>query len=402
MPRRGENIWKRKDGRWEARFIKYRDTMGKAHYASVYAGSYRDVKKKRADALSNIALYPQRDLRPAVLQTLKSFSLEYLQVHKPEIKESSFSRYNDLLTWYVFPKLGEKTLSDLRKEDFESLSSELSQRGGKSGSGLSSKTVRDTITLLRQIIKYADQRGLLMASSFFLEAPRQTGSPIVVLSPSDQKTLEDYIASNCTPVSFGIMISLYTGLRIGELCGLMWKDLNLEDRILTVSRTVIRIDNPEDLRSGKTKLIIDKPKTVMSERKIPIHSNLLPGLAKLILRCANPGSCYFLSESGKPTEPRNYYEKYKRILRICGLQGYTFHALRHTFATRCIENGVDPKTLSEILGHSNVQITLNRYVHPSLDAKRQAVERLSFYNSGQIKWSAAESARDFPDFQMQS
>lgn len=402
MPRRGESIWKRKDGRWEARFIKYRDAKGKAHYASVYAGSYRDVKKKRADALSNTTLYTHSDLQTTASLTLKSFSLEYLQIHKSEIKESSFSRYYDLLTWYVFPTLGEKPLSDLRKEDFQALSAELSQKGGKSGCGLSPKTVKDIVTLLRQILTYANQRGLLKVSSFPLEVPRQMGSQIVVMTPSDQKTLEDYITANCTPVSFGIMISLYTGLRIGELCGLMWKDLNLEDKLLTVSKTVIRIDNPDDAISKKTKLIIDKPKTAMSERKIPIHSNLLPYLEKLILGCTNPETAYFLSGLEKPTEPRNYYEKYKRILRLCGLQGYTFHALRHTFATRCIENGVDPKTLSEILGHSNVQITLNRYVHPSLDAKRRAVERLSFYNSGQINWSATESARDFSDFQMQS
>ena len=326
MPRRGENIWKRKDGRWEARYIRSRDENGKAQYASVYAGSYLEVKEKRAKALEVLAASAGRRTSLDKSSTLKSISEEYLVIRKPVIKESSYSRYNDLLDWYVYPSLGTKAIVELCQEDFEQLSAALSGSGGKTGLGLSPKTIKDVMTLLKQILSYAEKKGISPISSAISFPQQQRRSPIIVMTPSDQKTLEAYIRNNLNVVGLGIWLSLYSGLRIGELCGLMWKDLNLTDGVLTVSRTVLRIHNNDANPVSKTKLVISKPKTNASKRTIPIHSEILKILKSMTLEYDHSDMTFLLSGSNKPTEPRNYYAKYKRILQRCGLQDYTFHA----------------------------------------------------------------------------
>ena len=168
---------------------------------------------------------------------------------------------------------------------------------------------------------------------------------------------------------------LYTGMRIGEVCALQWRDIDLINYTINISKTIQRVSNHETSHSSKTKIVIDTPKSVASKRAIPIPALLCEQLAQR-KQADSSESYFFLTGSERYIEPRNYYARYQDILIDCGISQYTFHALRHTFATRCIEIGFDPKVLSEILGHTDVKITLDRYVHPSIDRKRACMELL--------------------------
>lgn len=372
MPRHGENIWKRKDGRWEARYIKTRHSSGKAVYASVYAKTYKEVKKKRDAAVSLSPLYvcDRSEL------TLKEITEQFLQAKKTEVKQSTITRYTEIAEWYIYPKMGAADIASLEQGAVERFSSELLKTGKKDGTSLSAKTVRDVLELLKQIIKYAEKKLSIGHIELDLKPPKQSKTRVQILTKAEQNKLEAVVLDLEDPMKYGTFLCLYTGLRIGELCALRWRDLDLDSGILSVNNTVLRLRDYDAGVDRKTKLILEAPKTASSKRQIPLPNTIIQQL--LHLKSVSPASrsAFFLTGSDRFVEPRNYYEKYKKYLILSDLSAHTFHALRHTFATRCIENSVDPKVLSEILGHASVQITLDRYVHPSIDTKRECLEKL--------------------------
>ena len=191
--------------------------------------------------------------------------------------------------------------------------------------------------------------------------------------------------------ALGVLLTLYTGLRIGELCALRFCDIDLEEGLLEVNGTMLRIRETRPNGPARTRLLIDVPKTRSSKRKIPLSQFFVTEISALRRR-AGRATDYLLTASEQFIEPRNYYERYQRMLREAGLPSHSFHALRHTFATRCIENGLDPKSVSELLGHANVRITLERYVHPSLEGKRKFLERFSPANRGQNRGRSPENS----------
>ena len=188
--------------------------------------------------------------------------------------------------------------------------------------------------------------------------------------------LENYIRKNINRITVGILICLYTGIRIGELCALKEGDIDLKNKKITIKKTLIRIKNLDNHSDNKTNVIIDNPKSSCSVREIPIPKFIVPILKDVCLK--KDFDTFLLTGTKRYVETRTYFNKYKKILNDLQLPNYNFHALRHTFATRCIENGCDPKTLSEILGHSSVKITLERYVHPSYDNKIKMMNKLKF------------------------
>ena len=192
---------------------------------------------------------------------------------------------------------------------------------------------------------------------------------ITILSRTDQKSIMNYILSNDNQKYCGIILSLMTGLRIGELCALKWSDIDLKKRIIVVNKTLQRICE----KGKKSKITITTPKTSNSLREIPISNTLYDFLIKL--RPAKR-DIYFLTSSSVPTEPRNYRKIYLTLLKKLKINKTSFHALRHTFATRLIENKVDIKTVSELLGHASVNITISIYVHSEFNTKRKAVKTL--------------------------
>lgn len=190
-----------------------------------------------------------------------------------------------------------------------------------------------------------------------------------MLSNKERKKLENYLLDNIKLSNICILLSLYTGLRVGEICGLQWKDIDFRQGSLIVTKTVERIS----LGNGKTKVVVSEPKTESSLRKVYMP----PFIIELLKAYKDEDEKYILSGKSKPTEPRTLQYRFEKILQSADIRDMSFHALRHTYATLCIEKGMDIKTLSELLGHSDVKITLNTYVHSSDKLKRKYVKRLA-------------------------
>ena len=195
---------------------------------------------------------------------------------------------------------------------------------------------------------------------------------IPILNQMERKKLEMHLLNDTDETKLGMLISLYMGLRIGEVCALSWEDIDFQEEILHVKHTVARV-RTEDGEQAKTKLILDTPKTKTSMRDIPIPSILMQILLQIKKIAKSP---YVISTKSDFVSPRTYEYRYHQVLKECGLNSVNYHTLRHSFATKCVEAGVDVKTLSEILGHADVTITLNTYVHSSMDLKRKQLEKL--------------------------
>ena len=202
--------------------------------------------------------------------------------------------------------------------------------------------------------------------------PRHTKPDVAVLSKNEQMKLIQYLARVPSLTSLAILLSLCTGLRIGELCALQWKDIDLEKRILTVNKTIQRVQVNES--TARTKLVITSPKSASSIREIPIPECLIEQLKQF----EDNADSYILSGTLKPVEPRTLQYRFAKILDNANLPSVHFHSLRHAFATNCVAAGFDVKTLSEILGHSSVELTLNRYVHSSMDRKKSFMDKLTW------------------------
>ena len=371
MARTGQNITKRKDGRWEARYIKgYQN--GKAVYAYVYGRSFDEAFQKKSEA--------QRERSDCINNfnscIFSDLAESFLKQKRYQVKESTYAHYCYIINKHILPYFSNYSITEISSlliEDY--VSSKLMNGKIKTEDGLSPKSVKDILSILKSILKYGELKGITSEKSIAsVKAPKASKKCIEVLSESERKIIEEF-ALSADNMSFGVYLCLYTGLRIGEICALTWADINESIACISINKTILRIQNVE-LGQAKTRIIIDTPKTESSIRLIPLP----PKLAQMLYD-RKPKNVkkedFFLTGTNKYIEPRNYYEKYKNILSQCGIQHHTFHALRHSFATHCIEKGFDAKVLSEILGHSTVKITLDRYVHPSLERKRQCMELLS-------------------------
>lgn len=372
MPKRGENITKRKDGRWEARIIKGYNENGKAQYRFLYAKTYAEVKAKKAEAVANTKV--EQEVKKSNT-TYNAVLTAFLQNRKNSVKESTYAHYCDIIDVHIRPALGGMRLRQISSSTVDRFANDMLEHGRVDGKGgLSPKSVKDMLSIIRLSFKYAVKEGIMTRESVDFATPKNEVKSIQILSFSDQEKLETVSSDSDDPNRFGVYLCLYTGLRLGELCALRWSDIDFDHALLNVHHTISRVRNTDSQKGSKTKILISSPKTKASERQIP-----LPGLLVKKMethREAAENDSYLLTGTQHYIEPKNYYVKYKRWLEECGLDDYNFHALRHTFATRCIEKGFDPKSLSEILGHSNVNITLNRYVHPSMDLKRRQMEAL--------------------------
>lgn len=376
MARRGENIYKRKDGRWEARYPKNYSAKGNVIYGSVYGQTYNEAKYKRNQALISMKNTDTVSLKSdKAVMTLHDMATEWLEQKRKSVKESTYVRYRYLYEKHIDEAFGKETLLNLDRAAIETYIK--SKQQTNITDGLAPKTVQDILSVYHILICYGIDKGYLSSGYIFhktteSKTANSLESSIKVLHPRERIRLEEFVLRDNTVRSLGIIITLYTGIRIGELCALRWKDIDLDNGILYIRNTMQRLKDYSDERNKKTKLIIGPPKTMSSQRMIPLSAFLLEKLEEYV---ASP-DFFFLTGEDKPEEPRSYLYFYKRQLKICGLPEYTFHALRHTFATRCVEEGIDVKSLSEILGHSNIKITMNRYVHPSLETKRQQLEKL--------------------------
>lgn len=376
MPRKGKNIYKRKDGRWEGRYILSRDKNGKAKYGYVYAKTYSEASKlllgASVTALSN-GKPKGKDMPYGQLLS------RWLEVTKLSVKESTYSQYCKQINNHIRPYLGEKRVSSIGNADIEDHIAFLLGSGQKSGGGLSSKTVNDVLTIIKSTFTYAASLGLDTSCNLRTVTVSSRAPDMRVLSREEQSSLLRVLYDNIDRYKLGVLISLYTGLRIGELCALKWENINLESAVLSVNATLQRIQAMQHGQQceKKTKIIITSPKNSTSTRSIPIPT-LLIDIAK-DFRVA-PDAYVLSGAPDKIVEPRVMQYRFKKYVKEAGIADANFHALRHTFATRCVECGFEIRSLSEVMGHSSVNITLNRYVHSSMALKRENMDKLDAMN----------------------
>ncbi len=370
MSKKGENIFKRKDGRWEARYIHHYEN-GKAKYHYIYGATYQEAKAKKLAAQT----LPECHHFPAV-KRLATFDLVadlWLADIKISVRESTYTRYNRIVTKYLFPLLEKQQLLKIDQKYISGLTQQLLKRGGVHQSPLSPKTVSDIICVMKSIFKFGKENGYPCPNLNQLKYPQKAHREIEILTDDKRKAIENCLLNSHDPISLGVLFALFTGVRIGELCGLRWEDIDFNNGIIYIRRTIERIPDLDPLSPQKTKVIISEPKTENSFRIIPLPSFL----AAYMKKQQQDGCCYLLTGSKDYTEPHQYYVRYQKLLNRNHINAHTFHSLRHTFATRCVENGFDVKSLSEILGHASVTTTLEIYVHPSLKQKKAQMERLT-------------------------
>ena len=370
MPRKGENIYKRKDGRWEARYIHHYEN-GKAKYRYVYANTYTEAKLKRQEEM----VQPE-NIIPSPVRRLACFSeiaKLWLGDVKGSVKESTYTRYVRIVENYLLPTLGEIRIAKIDSAQINAFVQSLSETGGCRKNGLAPKTVADILCVWKTIWVFGAAREYPCPEFKRLHLPQKKVQKISILNENSRERIEQQLLNSGDSTSLGILFTIFTGVRIGELCGLRWGDIDLLNGVAHIHRTVERIADLDPASAKKTKVVITEPKTENSIREIPLQSFLVEHLRKF--RCAD--DCYLLTGKPRCIEPHTCYVRYRRFLEKNGIEYYTFHALRHTFATRCVEAGFDIKTLSEILGHSNVATTMTFYVHPTMQMKRSQMEMLT-------------------------
>lgn len=352
------NVYYRKDGRWEGRIAKKCSNNGKKRYYYFFGNTRENVIAKMED-------FEKRNFNNlSCTKTFNELYEEWLDHTLHSIKESTAENYKMKARLHLIPIFGDNLVSNITIKDIDDFIK------AKENSGLSVRYICDILTLLKTILKYGSQIYDYKNPAIRICMPKKRKTQIQLLDADEQTKLCEYLNKNNNLTSLGVKLALGAGLRIGEVCALRWKDIDLNKRILTVNSTLQRIhcDNTD----RKTKLIITAPKSESSIRQIPI-SNHLADYLKQQLR---DSSCYIISGTQKPIEPRTLQYRFNAILKNAELPSIHFHALRHMFATNCIRLGFDVKTLSELLGHSKVEITLNRYVHSSIERKKEFMEKV--------------------------
>ena len=369
MARRGENIHKRKDGRWEARVLD-KDEYGNKKYRSVYGKTYKEVKEKRMDT----GLSHQSTKNPDSEILFGDVIDMWLINNFFSQKQSTKLKYQVMIEKHIKPVLGNTVVSSIDENVINHFlvvkmeSGRLDQSGG-----LSCSYVKTMGIIISSVMNYAVSKEYCSPLKTRINKPTVEKKEIEVLTLEMQSALEKRLMCDDSLTALGVLVALNTGLRIGEICALNWEDIDIEDNIIHVRHTVARVKKTEMIYDSSTQLIIDKPKTKSSVRDIPITTKLHDILKKCY---ENAISGYVVSGSKSFVSPRTFEYRFHRLLEKYNMPNINFHVLRHTFATRCVELNMDAKTLSEILGHANVGITLNTYVHPSFELKRSQMEKL--------------------------
>lgn len=391
MARHGENIRKRGDGRWEARYRIFDAVRGRQIYRSVYASTYEDVKKKREDIMRTkeessdhgMARMSETGTRTGIQIRFSQAAVGWLEEVAGKRKYSTYIKYRNVYRVHLEGLLGPCLLSDIA---YQELPDRLNDH--VSAQNLSDSMRRSIYGITSQILAFANVKYAVCIPVLKPAATGTVKKMAETLSKAEQLRLFTCIYKKPDRCRIAILLCLYTGMRLGELSALKWTDFDFEDRTVTISRTVQRIV-AKDHFSG-TVLMESAPKSEYSRRTVPLTDEIAKPLADLM------GNGIYVFGGDRPLEPRTMQYRFKRLLKEAGIDDRNFHILRHTFATNCVESGMDVKTLSMLLGHSDVKITLNRYVHPTMDSRRRQIERLpDFY--GQIHGQADRKNIVFPE-----
>ena len=293
--------------------------------------------------------------------------VELWQADKQQyVKKSTFAAYSLLITNHLLPAFAGN--ADIHEEDVQQFVF------AKLDEGLSQKSIKDILIVLKMVLRFGVKYNLIAHRQIDIRFPTERErQEVEVLSKANQRKIMEFVKSNFTFQNLGIYICLSAGLRIGEVCALTWDDIDAEQGVIYVTKTIQRIYLVGKIEK-RTEVIIDTPKSKNSIREIPMTRDLLR-IVKPLKKVVN-GSFYVLTNSSAPTEPRTYRNYYKRLMKQLDIPALKFHGLRHSFATRCIESNCDYKTVSVLLGHSNISTTLNLYVHPNMEQKKRCVEQM--------------------------
>ena len=388
-------IRQRKDGRWEGLYtVNYKRK-------SVYGKTQTEVRKKLNEVLNDInnGMYVEN-----TNITLGAWLDEWLEVYaKPTVKLSTYGSYEGYIRNHIKPEIGKIKLSALRADILQKFVNQKLTNGRcdkmkdvntnklvtRKG-GLSEKTIKNMYNMIHSALKQAYKNGLVNQNvSELINLPKQKRNEMRVLSLEEQKALQ--LAVQDERLGIGIILSLFTGIRLGELLGLKFDDIDFENKTITIRRTLNRLkiyDNSEK----KTDIVIGEPKTNKAKRTIPLQDFLVPLLkshrAKMRMEQFKVANLYIndgfvmCNEFGKHLEPTTYQKFFKNMLKTAGIEDTNFHTLRHTFATRALESGFDVKVLADILGHADASTTLNKYAHALPDHKKTSMEKLSYLYEG--------------------
>ncbi|MBR5683230.1 MAG: site-specific integrase [Ruminococcus sp.] len=354
MEKTGVTITKRKDGRYVGKFIAEYADNGKAQYHYVYGKTYEEAESK---------VLIGREIATRFLSgsyiTVNKLYREWLNAVVNRVKESTLANYQNKYEKHILPEFGDIPCADLTAGRINAFINK------KLADGLSVSYVRDIFTVFKTMLKYAQEEYGFRLSLKNVVLPKAERKQVEKISDAEQKKLVSYLKANMSLTAFGILLSLFMGLRIGELCGLKWEDVDFRNKILHIRRTVQRISSANGNR--KTKIVISAPKSATSFRDIVIPDALM----KYFEMFRDEADYFILSGADKPVEPRTMQYRYKKILQSAEVESHNYHKLRHTFATNSAEKGFNVKALSAVLGHSSVTLTLNRYIHPDRTYERR-------------------------------
>lgn len=301
--------------------------------------------------------------------TISEIAALWKKEHFTYVKQSTMAAYNLILRNHVVPYFGnEENISEGMVQEYVRK---------KLADGLSVKSINDVVIVVKMILKYGAKHKWCDAPiDWKIRYPARTedSKKLPCWNVQHQKKMIDYLKEHFDFKALGVLVAMETGMRIGEISGLRWSDFNLDDKVLYVNRTVERVYELDGTKKGKTRIIIGDTKTISSNREIPLSQNLLRFIRPLVKICVP--NYYVTSNSEHPCEPRTYRSYYRRLCEKVGVPYIKFHGLRHTFATRLIDAKCDVKTVSSLLGHADITTTLNLYVHPNRDQKKDAINAM--------------------------
>lgn len=299
-------------------------------------------------------------------KTIREIAVVWKDSKRPFVKQSTMAAYVLILENHILPTFGEcDSLHEKIVQDYVLRKIE---------NGLSVKSVKDILIVLKMVMKFGMKNEWMDYYEWDIKYPTSsTNKEVEVLSVANHKKVLNHIQNHFSFTGLGIYISLCTGLRIGEVCALKWSDINVSEGTITVNRTIERIYIIDGTKKH-TELVINTPKTQNSCREIPMTKELL-AMVKPLKKVVNE-DFYVLTNDEYPTEPRTYRNYYGKLMEKLGIPKLKYHGLRHSFATRCIEAGCDYKTVSVLLGHSNISTTLDLYVHPNMEQKKRCIAKV--------------------------
>lgn len=367
MARHGENIYKRKDGRYEGRYVIGRTLAGKTRFGYVYARQYADVRRmllqKKAELLRRTE--GKEVVRQGTLDEWMNYWMENELLGS--VKASSYQTYLGQINRHLCPALGHYFLSQLTPGIVYDFIEE------KRAEGLAGTTIRAIYRLLSAAMAFALEEGVIRKNPCRkIRVLPEERTEQRVLNHAEQEKLRSMSTGE---EELPALLSLYTGMRLGEICALKWEDIDWEKHTITVRRTAQRVAQTKSGAGGKTLLMIGTPKSSCSRRSIPVPAFLLERLHAQMEKKSEQE--YVFGTSTHAAEPRTLQRRFKRFMEKLGIAGTHFHTLRHSFATRLLELGVDIKTVSTLLGHGSVKTTLDFYAHSLMEQQRSAIERLA-------------------------